>query len=72
MTLDAQEKCTVLCESDIKHGQNVGQHASEELVDLEFQIGRAKHQLQPTPPKCKNKYRCNAVAVVEILDSRYK
>ena len=72
MTLDAQEKCTVLCESSIKHGQNVGQNASEELVDLESQIGRAKQQIQPTPPKCKKLDRCNAVAVVEILDSGYK
>ena len=69
MTLDAQEKCAVLCESSIKHRQNVGQNASEELVDLESQIGRAD---TPTPPKCKKLDRCNAVAVVEILDYRYK
>ena len=72
MTFDAQEKCFVLCESSIKHGQFFWQNVSEELVDLESQIGRAKQQIQPTPPKCKQLYRCNAVAVLEILDSRYK
>ena len=55
MTFDAQEKCIVLCGSSIKHGQSFGQNASEELVDLESQIGRAKQQIQPTPPQRKKK-----------------